>query len=93
MPQQMTQELADFQLSDILEPKLVAEAQAMASGADGDPRDHRDFVPSIAVTVDGVRPRGTQVSILSPGTTLVLLELLSGMPVESLEASIGGPGL
>ena len=49
MSQQMAEKLTDFLLSDVLEVKLVEEAQPLPFRADGDARDHRDLVPPIAM--------------------------------------------
>ena len=49
MAQQMAEKLTDFFLSDVLEVKLVEEAQPLPFRADRDSRDHRDLVPPIAM--------------------------------------------
>jgi hypothetical protein len=49
MPQQMAEKLTNFLLSDVLEVKLVEEAQLLPFRADRDSRDHRDLVPPIAM--------------------------------------------
>ena len=53
MPQQMAKELADLLLPDILVIELVIQTQVVSSRADGDSGDDGDFVPPIAVAVDG----------------------------------------
>ena len=49
MSQKMTEKLTDFLLADVLEVKLVEEAQTVLFRADRDSRDYRDLVPPIAM--------------------------------------------
>lgn len=56
---QMAEEDAHLLLPDVAEPKLVIEAEMLALGTDGDPRDHGDSVSPIAVVQDrSVAARG-----------------------------------
>ena len=52
MPEQVAEELAHLLLPDVLEVELIVETQVVSSRADGDPRDDRDFVPPIAMTMN-----------------------------------------
>jgi len=49
MPQQVAEKRTDFLLPDVLEVKLVEEAQPLALRADRDPGNHRDLVPPITM--------------------------------------------
>src|ERR1700736_6281335 len=49
VPQQITQEHANFLLPNVVEVKLVKEAHMLALRTNGDSRDDGDFVPSVAM--------------------------------------------
>ena len=56
MAQQLAEKHADFLLPDIVEVKLIVQAQALSSGTYGDSGNDRDLVsPSLAMIVN----RGT----------------------------------
>ena len=50
MAQQVTEELTDFLLADVLEVELIEKAQALLFRADRDSRDHGNLVAPVAVT-------------------------------------------
>ena len=51
VPQQIAEEDANLVLPNVVEVKLVEEAQVVALRADGDSRDDGDFVPAVTVPV------------------------------------------
>ena len=50
VPKQVAEEDAYLLLPNVVEPKLVIEAEMLSLGADGDCRDHRDSLSPIAMT-------------------------------------------
>jgi len=52
MPQQMAQENTDFVLSDVPEPELIVEAEALSFRTYRDPGNDGDLVPPITMTND-----------------------------------------
>ena len=54
VPQQLAQKPANFFLADVVEVEQIVQAQVLASRADRNSRDHRDFVPaSLPMTLEG----------------------------------------
>jgi len=59
VPQQVAEEDAHLLVPDVVEVKLVEEAQVLTLRADGDSRDNRDLVPSVTMPMHGsLAPRG-----------------------------------
>ena len=57
--QQFLEKEDDFFLPDVVEEKQIVETQALALGADRDPRDDGDFIPApLAMALQGRRPLG-----------------------------------
>ena len=52
VPQQMTQELADRELPDVVHVKPVVQSEVLAPRTDRDPGDHGQLVALVAVPVD-----------------------------------------
>ena len=52
MAQQMSQERGDSPTSDVVQAELVVEPQPLTSSANGDRRDDRDAIVTVAMTVD-----------------------------------------
>lgn len=53
VPQQVAEEDAHLLVPDVVEVKLVEEAQVLTLRADGDSRDNRDLVPSVTMPMHG----------------------------------------
>jgi len=51
--QEIAEKEADLLVSDVVEVKLVEQAQALALRADRNSRDDRDLVPAVAVAMHG----------------------------------------
>ena len=57
--EQMAEEDTHLLLPDVVEPKLVIEAEVLSLGTDGDARDNRDSLSPIPMAQDrGLAPRG-----------------------------------
>jgi hypothetical protein len=57
--EQMLEENTYLLLPDVVEPKLVIEAEVLSLGTDGDARDNGDFLSAIPMAQDrGLAPRG-----------------------------------
>jgi hypothetical protein len=57
MPQQLAEKHANFLLPDIVEVKLIVQAQALSSGTDGDSGNDRNLVSaSLAMIVNRSTP-------------------------------------
>jgi len=53
VPQEIAEKEANLLVSDVVELKLVEQAQALALRADRNSRDDRDLVPAVAVAMHG----------------------------------------
>ncbi len=62
MTKQVTKELADFHLADVVEVETVIEPQSLTLGAHRDARDDRHLVPAVAM------PDDRRLAARSPGT-------------------------